>query len=226
MLIFRLRVLILLVFVTSSFSASATIVDVNVSDLEGTLISDAVVELIPEHSMPSSAINNHEMRQQNRIFQPFVLAVQQGDKVNFPNFDRTRHHVYSFSPAKPFELKLYVGKAEEPIEFAQPGIVAIGCNIHDYMQAFIYVAQSPLYAVSDNKGHVSFNDLIPGTYNVKIWHPWQKVPVIAAPIVLTGETKQTLELQFDIEHQDKPTSPQAGFALINQSTQIEFANAT
>jgi plastocyanin len=225
MLSFRLRVLILLTFFTLSVGASATILDVDVSDLQGASISDAVVELIPEHSMSASAINNHEMKQQNRIFQPFVLAVQQGDKVNFPNFDRTRHHVYSFSAAKPFELKLYVGKAEEPIEFEQPGIVAIGCNIHDYMQAFIYVAQSPLYGVSDNKGRVSFNDLTPGTYNVNVWHPWQKTSVAVAPMVLTGEPPKTLELQLDIEHQDKPTSPPAGFAATSQSTQIELANA-
>src|SRR5690606_24430689 len=142
--------------------------NIKLVDRQQQAIADTVVELIPS-VMPDKAmpVGHYEMSQKNRTFIPFVLAVPRGAKVDFPNLDRTRHHVYSFSEAKPFELKLYVGQAEAPILFDKPGLVALGCNIHDYMQAFIYVADSPIVAVTDEKGEIQFKDLAAGQYKVK-----------------------------------------------------------
>lgn len=183
---------------------------IRVVDSQQLAIADAAVELMSD-AIPATAAGEHyEMSQKNRTFTPFVLAVVKGSLVDFPNLDRTRHHVYSFSEAKPFELKLYVGKAEAPILFDKPGLVALGCNIHDYMQAFIYVANSPMVAVTDENGEVHFTNVSPGQYRIKLWHPWQKE--VAKPSELSVTTAaQTLTLAMDIERQAKPSAPPSGF---------------
>lgn len=197
-----------------SFSGIASQLQVTVLGGDNQVLSDAVVELIATNSPALTVSDSHfEMAQQNRTFIPFVMAVPVGAKVDFPNLDRTRHHVYSFSEAKPFELKLYVGKAEEPIVFDKTGIVALGCNIHDYMQAFIYVAKSPLVAVSDDKGLVQFNAVSKGHYQVKIWHPWQKAVPALTELTLAKDSEY-LTLSLDIERQEKPSAPPAGFSNV------------
>jgi plastocyanin len=190
-----------------------------VVDLQQQVIADAVVELIP-HVMPSTTkdVHHYEISQKNRTFIPFVLAVPKGAKVDFPNLDRTRHHVYSFSEAKPFELKLYVGKAEAPIVFDKPGLVALGCNIHDYMQAFIYVADSPYVAVTGEKG-VKFDRVAAGDYQIKIWHPWQKLATAMTEVQL-ADGANVLTLSLDIERQVKPSAPPSGFGYYDTEGKI------
>lgn len=203
------RLLWLLLVPTVSFAWD---INVSVSGQDNLIVEDAVVELLPE--VPPTAIPSpsepHEMRQQNRTFIPFVLAVTKGDQVNFPNFDRTRHHVYSFSPAKPFELKLYVGTPGAPELFDRSGIVALGCNIHDYMQAFIYVAESPFVAVTDDAGKVSFHHLPEGSYQIRVWHPWQTGQLFENAIALP-EAGHQLNVTIDLARQAKPSPPPAGF---------------
>jgi hypothetical protein len=147
--------------------------------------------------------------QKDLTFVPFVTAVQKGSAIEFPNQDKTRHHVYSFSPAKVFELKLYAGKPEAPVIFEKAGVVALGCNIHDYMQAYVYVGTSPFLAVTNVDGVATFAELPAGEYQVKLWHPWQQSdPVIGkVSIPLTSETL----LQIDVLRQQKPTKPKKGF---------------
>lgn len=118
---------------------------------------------------------NHQqslvMDQINRQFSPFVLPVYKGQWVVFPNNDRVRHHVYSFSRAKRFEIKLYAGIPSSPVQFDTSGIVVLGCNIHDAMLAYIYVSESPLFAKSDEYGKVNLET---GGLNPKellVWHP-------------------------------------------------------
>ncbi|QYJ84669.1 methylamine utilization protein [Shewanella mesophila] len=192
-------------------------IKIDISDSQTRPIADAVVELISAQetlAVPNEIVTEHyEIQQQNRTFNPFVLAIPQGAKVDFPNLDKTRHHVYSFSEAKPFELKLYVGKAEAPVLFDKPGLVAIGCNIHDYMQAFIYVAKSPYVGVSDDSGHLVFNDIPKGSYLVKLWHPWQLSASEPLPLTVFDDP-QSLSLQLQIKHQPKPSSPPAGFSQL------------
>ena len=196
----------------------AASLEIKVTDSQQLAISDAVIELFPAQisagqlstvTKPSAA-KAFEMFQKNRTFVPFVLAVPKGTHVDFPNLDRTRHHVYSFSEAKPFELKLYIGKTESPVLFDNPGLVALGCNIHDYMQAFIYVAESPFVAVTDENGELTFDDLPQGQYQVKIWHPWQTTVMPLSELRISTEQAK-LAINLAIEHQAKPSAPAAGF---------------
>jgi len=118
-----------------------------------------------------------EMGQRDRQFTPQVLIVQTGTAVSFPNFDTVRHHVYSFSPIKVFDIKLYSGTPAEPVVFDKPGVATLGCNIHDRMSAHIIVVDTPTFARTDDKGQASF-DLPPGEHVVKAWYAGQKSPAL------------------------------------------------
>ncbi len=112
-----------------------------------------------------------EVAQENKKFLPDVLAVTTGTEVLFPNHDAVRHHVYSFSPAKKFELKLYKGTPSTPVLFDQPGVVVLGCNIHDLMVGWLLVVETPYFAKTDALGRASFADVPPGSYQLRTWHP-------------------------------------------------------
>ena len=154
-------------------------------------------------------MNKAEVKQQDLTFIPFVSAYQTGTAVDFPNMDKTRHHVYSFSPAKVFELKLYANKPEAPVVFDQAGIIALGCNIHDYMQAYIYIGQSPLLQITDENGRARFSTLSNQTYQVKLWHPWQLKRFDSTSVAITGD--QSLALSLDVEAKVLPAPPKRGF---------------
>lgn len=111
------------------------------------------------------------MDQRAQQFVPNVLAVRTGTAVSFPNSDDIRHHVYSFSPAKRFELRLYKGTPSAPVVFDTPGVVVLGCNIHDWMLGYVYVTDDPWFAVSDEQGRLQLDGLPPGRYQVSLWHP-------------------------------------------------------
>ena len=111
---------------------------------------------------------------------PVMTVVQTGTEISFPNNDTVRHHVYSFSAAKPFELKLYSGTPGTPILFDKPGTVVIGCNIHDQMVAYIQVVSTPHFGKTDQAGKVSIADLPPGKYRLKAWH--YRLPAAATPV--------------------------------------------
>ncbi len=116
---------------------------------------------------------------------PLMTVVQTGSEISFPNNDTVRHHVYSFSATKPFELKLYSGNPGTPILFDKPGTVVIGCNIHDQMVSYIQVVSTPHFGKSDEAGMVRIGDLAPGKYRIKAWH-YQLPPT--APAVETEIT--------------------------------------
>ena len=111
------------------------------------------------------------MDQIERQFVPHVLVIPVGSRVTFPNSDTVSHQVYSFSPAKRFDLPLYSGKVPPPVTFAREGIVTLGCNIHDQMRAYVYVVQAQYYARADHEGRWSAPDVAPGDYTLTIWHP-------------------------------------------------------
>ncbi|MBB2484752.1 methylamine utilization protein [Mitsuaria sp. WAJ17] len=143
---------------------------------EGQPLADAVVAV--EIKGPARSSNGRaEMAQRDRQFQPHVLVVQAGTAVHFPNFDTVRHHVYSFSPIKAFDIKLYSGTPSEPIVFDKPGIAALGCNIHDRMGAFIVVVETPVFGKTNARGELSL-DLPPGEHALKLWHPSRLQPLL------------------------------------------------
>ncbi|MGM9515484.1 methylamine utilization protein [Roseateles sp. DB2] len=143
---------------------------------DGQPLADAVVAV--EIKGPSRTSSSRaEMAQRDRQFQPHVLVVQTGTAVSFPNFDTVRHHVYSFSPIKPFDIRLYSGTPVEPIVFDKPGIAALGCNIHDRMGAFIVVVDTPVFGKTNGQGELSL-DLPPGEHALKLWHPSRLQPLL------------------------------------------------
>lgn len=159
-------------------SAFAGDLSVFVRTQAGTPIADAVVTVQPSTPRPRPAKFAQALRvaQHDQHFQPFVLVVPVGAEVGFPNEDQVRHQVYSFSPAKTFELRLYGRDESRVVKFDKPGVVALGCNIHDSMSAFVKVTEAPYAAKTDASGRVTVKDLPAGDAVVKVWHPYLKAP--------------------------------------------------
>src|SRR5688572_7759995 len=116
------------------------------------------------------------MDQIDRQFVPHLLVVETGTPVTFPNSDSVSHQVYSFSTTKRFQLALYRGHAYPPLVFDQPGIVVLGCNIHDDMIGYIYVAASPYFGKTDAQGRMLLKELPAQNYEVTLWSPRLKQP--------------------------------------------------
>ena len=118
---------------------------VMVKDGKGAPVSDAVV-YAKSSATAARAGKRDVIDQRNKQFIPYVTALQVGTSVLFPNKDNIRHHVYSLSPAKRFELPLYAGVPAEPVVFDHEGFVTLGCNIHDWMVAYIAVAGDAVFS--------------------------------------------------------------------------------
>jgi plastocyanin len=150
--------------------ALAGAVTVNVSTRAGGAAEDAVIVFDPLDAVPPASRDTAVVDQINKRFVPRVSVVRTGTQVTFPNSDRIRHQVYSFSHAKTFTLKLYAGSPNTPISFDQAGLVVLGCNIHDNMVAFIGVVDSPYFAKTTQSGSATLN-LPAGRYRMRAWHP-------------------------------------------------------
>jgi plastocyanin len=165
--------LVCLALLLAASSAHAAELRVLVKDRHGKPVADAVVSSVPldpksaQHARPPG----DAVDQVDKQFVPYVTPVFVGSKVRFPNSDHIRHQVYSFSPAKKFELPLYGGTDAPPVVFDQPGVVVLGCNIHDWMLGYIYVSDTPFFAKTGAAGTARIEDLAPGEYTVRVWHP-------------------------------------------------------
>lgn len=151
----------------TSFSAQAA--NVSVTDTDGIPLENAVVEVYYQPAAPSDT-QTKNIVQRNASFNPRVTTIPTGSYVAFPNEDTTRHHVFSFSPAKTFELELFLSETPPPVHFDQAGVVVLGCNIHDQMQAFIVVSDAPYAALTDSEGHLSLPALPEGAHRMRVWH--------------------------------------------------------
>lgn len=156
---------------SAAIACHASSVTVQVLDAAGQPLADAAVYAEPAsgQSLPKSA-KTVEIEQKGRKFLPPVTVIQVGTNISFPNNDTVRHHVYSLAPAKVFDLKLYSGKPENPVNFDKPGTVVIGCNIHDQMLAYIQVVPTPYFAKTDASGKARLEGLPSGKYRLKAWH--------------------------------------------------------
>jgi len=161
------------VFIGVAGAANASSLTVKVTDATGAPVSDVAVYATPERTIgqPAEARREAVMDQSEQRFIPHVLIIETGTAVEFPNHDTVRHHVYSFSDAMTFELSLYEGREHAPIVFANPGIVDVGCNIHDSMEAHIVVVDTPYFAVSDDAGRAVIDALPSGEYSIAIYTP-------------------------------------------------------
>jgi plastocyanin len=192
-------------------------VEVTVKDGSGALVSDAVVYAKTSGAQPVPAKKQTIIDQQNKQFIPYVTALQAGTAVVFPNKDNIRHHVYSFSPAKKFELPLYTGVPAEPVVFDKVGFVTLGCNIHDWMIAYVAVLPTPYFQVTGKEGRATLKNLPAAKYTVEVWHPLLKTPPenLAQKIDLAGNDARrlifTLSLKPDFRAKRAPGLSTGGY---------------
>lgn len=168
------RLLILFTFpAAAGFLAAAGAVQVQFKDDKGQPVADAVVWLTPLDAKPAIAAPAEPVviEQSGQEYRPYVTPVVTGAKIVFPNRDTVQHHVYSLSKPKRFEIPLYGGESKEAVVFDQPGVVTIGCNIHDWMIAYVLILETPHYAKSGDTGTAAIADLPPGRYRLEAWHP-------------------------------------------------------
>jgi len=182
-------------------TASAASLKVLVRNDAGAAVADAVVQAFPRGGGPGAAAQPAEaiIDQRDKEFIPYVTTVRVGTRVKFPNSDNIRHHVYSFSPAKTFAIPLYKDLPPEPIVFDKPGIVALGCNIHDWMSAYVFVSETPHFAMTGQDGWTTVKNLPAGRYVVEVWHPRLKGTPQPATHEVTLGRDGNAELAFVIE---------------------------
>ncbi len=173
---------------------------VSVVDAGGKPLEDAVIELVP--GKPAAAVASRvpleaDIDQRHEMFVSLVSVVRKGGHIVFLNHDTTMHQVYSFSPIKQFQFEIRQGQRSEPVVFDKPGVAAVGCNIHDQMITYVYVADSPFAAMTGAGGQAKFQDLPAGSYEARIWHPRLRAGDQPAPHHLTiaaGEVTDSFTL--------------------------------
>ena len=159
-------------------SLRAATVDITVRSANGKPLAGAVI-MIDTPKKPAAPIHfswGTEMAQRNIAFDPHVLIVPVGSTVTFPNRDKVRHHVYSFSKVKSFNLKLYGREQVPTVLFDKTGVVSLGCNIHDTMSGFIVVVDTPFAVQTDASGHVLITGVPAGGATIRLWHPSVRAP--------------------------------------------------
>ena len=174
--------------------AWAADLSVTVRDSSGRPVVDAVVTVEAPGRAP--AAGRFTISQHNMMFMPEVLVIPVGSTVSFGNLDPFRHHVYSFSAARRFELKLFGEGQTRPVTFERVGLVAIGCNIHDAMQGFIHVVDTPFARKTDSSGRVTITGLPAGSHRVRVWHALLRAP--ANQITLTVDAARTPTLPVSV----------------------------
>lgn len=167
----------LLAVVLAPTSSAAVDLTGQVVDAAGAPLADAVVFL--EDGAPA-APTAATMDQVDKQFVPRLLVIPRGTTVSFPNRDQIHHHVYSFSPAKTFEIPLYKGEQGAPVVFDEVGAVKLGCNIHDWMSGVILVVPNGVFAVTGADGTFTLRDVPDGWVTVVAWHEASKAPLDAS----------------------------------------------
>jgi len=186
---------------TASAASGAAAIDVQVRDAAGNPVPDTAVYAMPAsggvEARPGKA--TVQIEQVEREFVPYLTVLHTGTTASFPNRDPILHHVYSFSPAKTFEIKLYTGRSPSSVTFDRPGVVTLGCNIHDWMIAYVLVVSTPWFAKTDASGAAKLRDLPPGSYAVHAWHPQQRAGAGPVTVALEGASSaQSLAFSLDV----------------------------
>ncbi|PTS91203.1 MULTISPECIES: methylamine utilization protein [unclassified Caulobacter] len=193
--------LLLIVFFSSK--ALAGTLSVTVRSTDGKPVQDAVVMVYPGGQPTRGPITfpwPYRVAQQNIQFTPFVLIVPVGAEVAFPNLDKVRHHVYSFSAGNKFELKLYGREENRTVRLPTAGVAAIGCNIHDQMVGFIRVVDTAYAAKTDAAGVATISDVPSGSVVARVWHPYLRAmkneKTLATTSVGNGTTRETMAVEL------------------------------
>ena len=183
-------------------SARAADLTVSVRGADGKPVTDAVITVYPNGQPTRGPIKfdwPYRVSQQNIQFNPFVLIVPAGAEVSFPNFDKVRHHVYSFSGGNKFELKLYGREENRVVKLSAVGVAAIGCNIHDQMVGFIKVVDTAYAAKSDTNGNAVIRGVPDGPVVAKVWHPYLRAPKNEKTLAVTavrGAARETVTIEL------------------------------
>lgn len=131
--------------------------------------------------------------QRDKMFAPHISVVTVGTTVDFPNNDTIYHNVFAYYNAKRFDLGMYPRGATKRVTFDKPGVVAILCNVHSEMSAYIYIADTPYYAITDQQGRFRLRDVPPGNYTLRAWH---ESGAIAAQSLVIKESNSALALKL------------------------------
>lgn len=186
--------LLILMFVAKTSAATIT-VNINLLDATNGASNQGVLSLKNKDPSSSDKLEplERELSQYNAQFTPLITVIPQGSSVSFPNKDEFSHHVYSFSDAKTFDSELYDKNSTFNVEFDQSGVVTVGCNIHDWMVAYIYILDTPIYK-STEQGQVSFDNIDNGHYELTFWQPSMS-EAYTKDIVIAGD----MSIDFDIK---------------------------
>ncbi len=189
--------------------SSAADLTIRLSNASGASLSDAVVfvsETASAASAASAARKRESIVQRERVFVPFVTVVETGTSIAFPNDDPMLHNVYSFSPAKRFEIRLYKGTPVAPVVFDKTGVVVLGCNVHDWMLGYVVVVDSPFFAKSGKDGVLRLT--VPaGTHQLMVWYPGMREPALLQSIALTATESRSIDHRLQVNIRTQPTAP-------------------
>lgn len=151
--------------------AWAASIVVQVQDATGKALADVAVYAEPDAGQAmAKPAKIAVIEQKGMKFVPLMTVIQTGTEITFPNNDKVRHHIYSFSPAHKFDQKLYSGTTAAPQLFDKAGTVVLGCNIHDRMIAYIRVVDTPYFAKTDASGAARIDLPASGKFTLKAWH--------------------------------------------------------
>jgi plastocyanin len=197
-----MRLLVLMCAWHAGAAAAADGIRVHVADRQGRPVANAVVSVdAPDASKRDGGAHAGSAQtavvdQRDEQFVPYVTVVRPRDQVVFRNSDVTRHHVYSFSSALAFEMVVQPGTTSPPLLLEHAGPVAVGCNIHDRMIAYLVVSDAMEVATTGADGWVKLPPLPDGTYSVGVWHPQQRPGQDDAAQTLTIAGGASADLQF------------------------------
>jgi plastocyanin len=193
---------ITLATLAGSFFVEAADLSIMVVGREGRGVGEVVVTAMPAAANAGSSLTLRPavMDQKNLDFLPRVLVVAAGTSVEFPNNDSVSHQVYSFSAAKRFHLPLYKGEVHPPITFDRPGLVVLGCNIHDAMVGYIYVTDAPYFGTTEAGGSLQLKGLPAGDYRVAIWSPFiaDEPESLVRKVHIDGHESATTRVQLSL----------------------------
>ncbi len=194
-----LPAMLLIAWLVTPLTGFAASVTLTLRDQDNNPVDDAVIYVLTidgqhQASMPQTV----EVDQVDEMFVPHVRATTVGSLVNFPNSDHVRHHIYSFSEAKTFEVPLYEGIPAEPTLFDKAGLVTLGCNIHDHMLGYILVLDTPWF-VEVRGGSAHIDNLPAGELAIEIWHPLlADTETLARTLTVSADENATLDLQVEL----------------------------
>lgn len=186
-------------------SALASTVTVSIATQSGSAAEDTVIVFDPLDATPPPGHDAAVIDQINKRFVPRVSVVRTGTSITFPNSDQIRHQVYSFSPPKTFTLKLYAGSPKVAVVFDKPGLVVLGCDIHDSMVAFVGVVDSPYFAKIPASGSANLT-LPAGHYRMRVWNPNLGASVPERQIAVQ-DAPLTIPLTLDLKSTSEAVAP-------------------